>query len=116
MPNLADKIAELERRRDSLRQEAYELFAEASGLEVQIEALRSGVQAHRPAGELSLADAVEQVLRESGRSMSPRDIHAALLEVGRSDPPGSIGGTLQYLKQRGRVVSPRRSRWTTPTP
>jgi hypothetical protein len=25
VPNLADKIAELERRRDSLRQEAYEL-------------------------------------------------------------------------------------------
>jgi hypothetical protein len=108
---LTDRIAEFEREREESRQRIHELAARVAGLDAQIDALRSGVRPAEPLAKLKLADAVEQVMRTEGRVMSPTGIHEALIAGGRHDQPTSIGGTLQYLKRRGRVVSLGRSKW-----
>ena len=115
MPTLTDQIAELERERDTTREHIHQLVAKVAGLDAQIDALRSGVRRAEPLAELSLADAVEQVMRAGGRVMSPTEIHKALLAGGRHDQLKSIGGTLQHLKRKDRVVSLGRSRWRSAT-
>ena len=115
MDTLTDRIAELERERDEARQRIHELVAKLAGLDAQIDALRSGVRPAEPLAGLKLADAVEEVLRTEGRVMSPTGIHEALVAGGRHDQLASIGGTLQYLKRRGRAVSLGRSKWRSTT-
>ena len=111
MDTLTNRIAELELERRAAREQIHDLVAKVAGLDAQIDALRSGVRQAEPLEELKLADAVEQVMRTSGRVMSPTGIHEALIAGGRHDQLASIGGTLQHLKRRGRVVSSGRSKW-----
>ena len=116
MATVNERIAELERERETAREQARDLLAKVAGLDAEIDALRSGVRPAEPLAQLSLAEAVAQVMRLRGRVMSPTDIHEELVAGGRQDQFRSIGGTLQYLKCRGDVVSLGRSRWMSATP
>lgn len=112
MDNLTSTLAELEGRRDDLRREARRLWAQAVGLDAQIEALRAGLEPTGPFEALTVADAVEQVLRSAGTTMSPAQIHAELQARGRSDRLRSMGGTLQHLRNAGRIIKLGRGQWT----
>jgi hypothetical protein len=115
MDDLAKTLAELERRRDDCRSQARHLWAEATGLDAQIEALRAGLQPVDAFEALSLTDAVEQVLRAADAAMTPAHIHAQLQARGRKDELRSLGGTLQHLKHAGRVTKAGRGQWLATT-
>jgi hypothetical protein len=105
------ELAQLERQRDTLRAEARKLWARATGIDAEITARREGLRPTEPLVTLSLADAVEQMLRDAGRTMAPSEIVAALAEAGRQDNRASLGGTLQYLQSQGRVTRLGRGKW-----
>ena len=115
MDDLTKTLAELERRRDDCRSQARRLWAEATGLDAQIEALGAGLQPVGAFEALSLTDAVEQLLRAAGAAMTPAQIHAQLHVRGRKDELRSLGGTLQYLKRAGRATTAGRGQWLATT-
>ena len=115
MDDLNATLAELERRRDECHSIARRKWAEAIGLDAQLEALRAGLQPVGAFEALSLTDAVEQVLRAAGVAMTPAQIHSELQTRGRNDELRSLGGTLQYLKRTGRVTKAGRGQWLATT-
>ncbi len=58
--------------------------------------------------------AVERVLTESTRPMSPTHVTSVLSEHGRSDRPALVSAALANLKNRGRAVRLGHGLWVAP--
>lgn len=93
MAALTDRIAALERDRDEARQRARELLARAHGLDAEIDALRAGAQPMALLAELSLTDALAQVLRMA---------HPGTSEGFRWPRPGRENGSTASWRSRTR--------------
>ena len=97
------ELTDLQRRREVLGTALYEL---QRGPEPQAKA------GDRPWPKLNRNDAVERVLKEVGRLLSPLEISEALAERGRSgDDPGAVSAALNYLAKKGRASRPGPGQW-----
>ena len=96
--------AELERREVELL-EIIELGQiELRGVRAQLEAIREGTAGQSEIATMSRTDAIIAVLRLTGGALTPREIVDTLMASGRDDEYNSVGATLGYLLDRGRVV------------
>ena len=105
-------VARLEREIAEHEELALRERALARGKRIELEQLRSGLEAPTPLAELTLSDAVVEILKRAAVPMGPKAIHEELSAAGREDQARSIGGVLQSLKQRGRVEQVARGRWS----
>lgn len=63
---------------------------------------------------LTRSDAVERVLAEAGRPLSPTEIAEALADKGRADSAAAVSATLAYLKSHKRAEQKGRGQWLQP--
>ena len=83
----------------------------AIGKRQQLEQLLSGLPAPTPLAELTLSDAIVEILKRATVPLGPAAIYEQLSDEGRDDQQRSIGGVLHALKQRGRVERVARGSW-----
>jgi hypothetical protein len=97
------ELSDLERRREVLNTALYEI---QRGPEPRAKA------GDRPWAKLNRNDAVERVLKEADRLLSPLEISQALAERGRGgDDPGAVSAALNYLAKKRRVSRHGPGRW-----
>jgi hypothetical protein len=63
---------------------------------------------------LTRSDAVERVLAEASKPLSPTDITEALADKGREDSAAAVSATLAYLKTSKRAAQQGRGQWMQP--
>jgi hypothetical protein len=91
------------------------LEAERDALAAALNRMQGGPQAPSsdpPWSELSRSRAVERVLEQEGRALSPLEISVVLAERGRrGDGPAAVSAALNYLAKKGRASSPGPGLW-----
>lgn len=127
---LAETTAIIEEKRATLRELTDEielLETERKGLELAIRR-RLGRPAVEPTSpttpapvawtKITRLDAVERVLAQTDRPMSPSEIAARLSALGRQGDTGNyVAAALSHLKRKGLVRKERRGEWIiTPPP
>jgi hypothetical protein len=60
--------------------------------------------------------AVELMMAEAGRPVSPRELSQMLQKVGRGDTPDVVGRALYHLQRRNRAESLGRAQWVVKRP
>jgi hypothetical protein len=90
--------------------------AELEALRTALDMVRDGPQRLTPGGrpwpQLTRSGAVERILKEEGRALSPREISLALGQRGRDgDGPSLVSASLNHLAKMGRAHKPQPARW-----
>lgn len=102
----------IKKRLEAIETQFHELRAERAGLIAELQVLEAGPEA----GQLADADRTEailEVLRKAAESLTPAEILRRLTNAGRNtDDARNVSATLNYLKKRELVQSPRRGQWT----
>lgn len=97
---IARRIAELERSLQAQQELVQAEIARLRCIEAELAALRDGATTSAPSGR---SDAILQVLRDAGGTMSVSQIMERLSAAGRSDAANSVTATLSYLMKRDAV-------------
>lgn len=131
--DLRDALEDVRRRVDERQEQRARIDAELASLLQEEQGLNLAVKRHNlsevddpetsnpephQSAEwqgLPRTSAIEQVLAESPRPLSPAQIATALREHGRSDPAHHVSSALAHLSGRNRVTSVARGQWTLPS-
>ncbi len=112
MESRTELVARLEREIAEHEELALRERALAQGKRLQLEQVRSGITAPTSLAELTLSDAVVEILKRAAVPLGPTAVYEQLSAGGREDQVRSIGGVLQSLKRRSRVEQVARGRWS----
>lgn len=106
------KVAELTSELAATKETAAQAAAKICGLEVQIAALRAGIdkQVALP-DEPHQTDAILSILRSAEGTLSPSEVTTRLNEAGRSENLKTVASLLSYLLKENRVQRPERGRY-----
>jgi hypothetical protein len=80
-------------------------------LEAELSSLESGIASTGKIDSLPRTDAILNVLRSAGRSLSPTEIVTLLHAAGRDDGRVIVTSTLGYLLEQKLVRKPERARY-----
>jgi len=137
---ISEVLRRLQSDRDELLHELHDLDAEMHRLQQQLDLTETristleetaemlGLDVHDDADDvrtpaqglclkevswprLDRTSAIEQVLHESGKSMSPSEVVEVLSSHGRDDGYDVVTSTLSYLKKSRRVFQPERGKY-----
>ena len=105
------RIAEIETALKLQEEVVAQAVATFRALEAELASLKAGVALGGNIDSLPRTDAILNILRSTGRSLSPSEIVTLLHAAGRDDDRVVVTATLSYLKAQKLVRKPERARY-----